>query len=179
MKRTSTIVVVGVVALVAGITTGQILSRQTSDHPVVSYEPDFSVGDIFPDLEVVDDSKRTTSTRTLLENKGAVVLFVDPECPPCTDLVSRWQHHIDQGLIDRGDIVGIAMRDPASISRYREESRLTFSIYADPQGQFQKSYGVKFLPLEIVVGMTGTINSIRQGAESPIDIERIYDLIVQ
>jgi len=178
MKRTLIVVVASVVALVAGVTAGQILNRQTSEHSAVNYKPEFSVGDIFPDLEVVDDARRTTSTQTLLEDKGAVVLFVDPECPPCADVVFRWQQQIDQGLIDRSNIVGIATRDPASISRYREEHRLTFSIYSDTRGQFQNSYGVKFLPLEIVVGITGTINSVRQGAP-PIDIERIYELIVQ
>ena len=179
MKRTLLVVVLGVVALVGGVTTGQILNHQDSEHPAVTYEPDFSLGDPFPDLEVVDDSRRATTTQTLLRNKGAVVLFVDPECPPCTDVVAGWQRHIDEGHIDRSDIMGIAMRDPTSVSRYREENQLTFPIYVDQQGQFQKRYGVKFLPLEIVVGISGKINRIDQGAQTPIDIERTYELIVQ
>jgi predicted dithiol-disulfide oxidoreductase (DUF899 family) len=71
------------------------------------------------------------------------------------------------------------MRGPEQLSTYRNDNGITFGVYADTGGAFQREYGVHFFPLEVVVGSSGTIKEVHPGTLAPLDMTTVANLLSQ
>ena len=165
------LVVVGAVGLTIGhVVQGRVAPDDGFDQTLL--ETRLGVGDIFPDVRLVTSAGDTTTTSALLEY-GGVVLFLDVECPPCTDMAQRWQAAIDDGHIENDWVVGVTSRLHNQVESYRAEHQLTFDILHDPRSVFQGVYGVRLFPFEVVVGGSGRIRSTSRELAADVDVDAL------
>jgi peroxiredoxin len=157
----------------AGVHFGRAL-RDRSAPPVAEAPPfPFRPGDAFPDVALSDSLGNVVRSDSLLAGRGAVVLFLDPNCDGCTDMSIRWEHALAAGSLDRSRVFGVS-RASVDVNRaYRASLRLSFPIYQDVEDAFLARYGVASYPLEVVVGRSGTIRSLSDDSVSPVDDEAV------
>ena len=139
----------------------------------------FEVGAPFPDVAVMDSTGATRQTRDLVTGSGAVVLFIDLECEACQNMCHRWEDAVEQGWIDADRIVAIAREAPAMVEQYRKSNALRFPIYRDPELVFSHTHGVVRFPLELIVGVSGTIRSESYDSVSPIDEAALHQKLLE
>lgn len=159
--RIALVVLVVVLVGVAGLVAGRGLRASRAPQGPFSraeLRPGFEIDDPFPDV-VVEGERRAGFTTGELVAKGAVVLFLDLECPPCTDVAISWQALVESGR-EVPPIVGISGSDPDRIAGYREEMGLTFPIYSDRSRRFQSDWNVRQYPLQVIVDRDGTVEAI-------------------
>ncbi len=126
------------------------------------------VGEPFPAVPLQDAAGLTRSS-TELVGGGSVVLFVDLECEPCTDLVLRWQAALDAGAIAPGTVWGVSYYPRPDIEDYRDRHALTMPIYGDSLQVFRSEYLVEHFPLAVTVGGSGLVRGTSYDSVSPID----------
>lgn len=124
------------------------------------------VGDPFPEVALVGEGGSEVSSLDIVPG-GGVVLFLDLECPPCTDMGRRWQRAHDDGLVDA--LCAVTYHPADAVESYKAEHGLTFPVYRDTAMTFRSEYQVDRFPLEIVVGASGTIRSTSYDSASPVD----------
>jgi len=167
-----------VAAVFAGLYVGRALRART--HSVVEPPPfPFHVGDVMPDVALVDSLGARVQSATLVQPDGAVVLFLDPECDGCTAMSARWEHAIADGAIDTARVFGISRAPAAATQPYRSAHGLSYPIYQDVEDTFLGRYGLASYPLEIVVGQSGTIRSLSDDSVTPIDAEEVRRLLTE
>ncbi|MCI0451334.1 MAG: peroxiredoxin family protein [Candidatus Latescibacteria bacterium] len=157
----------------AGVQFGRVLRNRSA--PVVAEAPPFPFrpGDAFPDVALSDSLGTIVRSDSLLAGRGAVVLFLDPNCDGCTDMSIRWEHALAEGTIDPARVFAVS-RASAGINRdYRAANRLRFPIYRDVEDAFLNRYRVTSYPLEVVVGRSGTIRSLSDDSVSPVDDDAV------
>jgi peroxiredoxin len=167
--RTPFVIVLAFAAGAVGIVTGQVVRQQAGpeslpDSPETLLHP----GDPFPSTELVDESGATLGSRDLFAAGPCVVLFIDPDCPPCAGTSARWQRMIDDGAIGADRVFGVTFRPVSETEEYRNDNRLVFAIYQDPGAVFLKEYQVHRFPLEVTVDATGTIREVGRELSPPV-----------
>lgn len=160
----------------AGVRVGRMLRPHTNAQETITAAPEypFAVGDVFPDVALTDSTETVVSSRTALGDRGAVVLFIDPDCESCELMCRRWEGAIQQGWIEVERVVAVC-RVPRReiVSDFRAKHALTFAIYRDVEGVFLREHGVARYPLEVVVGTSGTVRSTSYDSETPIDLPTV------
>ncbi|HXV14813.1 MAG TPA: redoxin domain-containing protein [Candidatus Krumholzibacteria bacterium] len=157
----------------AGVRFGRAL-RDRSAPPVADAPPfPFRPGDPFPDVALSDSVDAIVRSDSLLAGRGAVVLFLDPNCEGCTDMSIRWEHALAEGTIDPTRVFGVSRAGTGVNRSYRAAHRLSFPIYRDVEDAFLARYRVTSYPLEVVVGRSGTIRSLSDDSVSPVDVESV------
>jgi peroxiredoxin len=168
------VLVLAIVAVgFAGVYFGRALRSRTQP-PVTAETPPFAFepGDLFPRVALTDSLERPVASDSLLAN-GGVVLLLDPDCDGCTDMSIRWEHALATGFIDRTLVFGVSRFATSANSAYRATHRLSFPIYRDSEDAFLSVHGVTSYPLEVVVGRSGTIQSLSDDSVTPVDEEAI------
>lgn len=163
---------------VAGVWVGTLLRERVARGQSVEVSARaprslLHAGDAFPDVALEDAAGNGLSTTDLLANAGGVVLFIDLECPPCTDMCLRWQRAIDAGVIPADQVIGVTNQTTEVAETYRSEHGLRFDIYHDPGGVFRHEYDVSRFPLEVVVGESGRVRSTSYESASDVDTEAL------
>lgn len=62
------------------------------------------VGKAFPDVPVLTWNGTAIQTGEMIGGTGCVVLFLDLECPPCEEMVARWERALDDGIVSNGEV---------------------------------------------------------------------------
>jgi peroxiredoxin len=151
------VLLVGVGGLVAGRELRA--SRPFQEPPLdAEHRPWFEVGDAFPDVMLEGERRAGWSTRELVSG-GAIVLFLDLDCPPCTDVAISWQETLESGR-ELPPIVGVTSADPDRAADYREEMAITFPIYSDRERRFRTEWNVRQYPLQVIVDGDGTVDAV-------------------
>ncbi len=165
--------------LYAGVRFGRVL-RDRSKPAVAEASPfPFDPGDAFPIATLADAFDQTARTDSLLANRGAVVLFLDPTCDGCTDMSIKWEHALAEGFIDPTRVFGISRGTTDANAAYRAANRLSFPIYRDIEDAFLVRHGVASYPLEVVVGSSGTVRSVSDDSKAPVDGDEIRAFLSQ
>lgn len=161
LKQTASVVIVLLVAGFAGVYLGGLFRGDPSAESEITQDifldlallPDSA----FPDVMVQTAEFDSVSSRSLVPAAGAVVLFIDPGCPPCHDLSEYWQRALSDGTLRPGQVIGLGYTDGLNFQSMREELGLTFPIYSDPNYYFMGRHGVDGFPLMLVVDGSGVI----------------------
>ncbi len=104
-----------------------------------------------------------------------MVLFLDLDCAPCTDLAWRWQGAIDEGVFAAPQVWGVCYYPRADIDAYLRDHELTFSVYQDSLHVFRTQYQVELFPMAVTVGSSGIVRDVNFDSVSPIDVEATND----
>lgn len=173
------LVILAIGAGYAGLRFGSGLRARNApviEAPAFAFKP----GDPFPDVRLADSlGTEVGSVALVTERRGAVVLFLDPNCEGCSDMAARWQRGVSDGVIEIERVIGITSEPAAVNAKYRADYGLDFPIYEDIATAFIQQHGVVTYPMEIVVGPSGTINAVSDDSKSPIDGESIRALASQ
>jgi peroxiredoxin len=161
----------------AGLRAGAMLRNRTT--PVTTAAPryPFAAGDSLPDVQLADSSGAAVHSRDLTNGPGVVVLFLDPTCDGCIAMAERWEQAIKDDVVTPDRVVGISRGDVEQTNRFRAERGLQFPVYADPASAFLKQHGVTTYPLEVVVGVSGKIQSISENSKADIDADQIRAML--
>ncbi|HSH00802.1 MAG TPA: redoxin domain-containing protein, partial [candidate division Zixibacteria bacterium] len=146
LTQAASVVIVLLVAGFAGVYLGGLFRGDPPAEPEMTQDiflelallPDSA----FPDVMLQTEEFDSVSSRSLIPATGAVLLFIDPGCPPCHTLSEYWQRALDDGALQPGQVIGLAYTDGLNFQRMRKESGLTFPIYSDPNYYFMGRYGV-------------------------------------
>ncbi len=181
--KTAVYSVIVVLTCIAGVAVGHIIRGEPSASPADQEEkvlPDSGLKlDIpFPEVALANASGDPVFTSELISDHGAVVLFVDPACEPCTQSVRRWQDAIDAGELDDAMVVGIFSRRPERIEEYTKLHNLSFPVLFDASGTFRDVYKIKWMPFEVIVGASGIIRATGYDYQLPVDTDVTLRLLV-
>lgn len=149
---------------VAGLYFGQAARRFWSA-PSATGTSLLVEGASFPEVALLDEDGAVHSTGDLLAGEGAVVVFLDPDCPPCGRMAVLWQAALDAGLVPDLRVLGIAAAAPESVRTFKEENGVAFPIYLDDGGVFLASYRVTRFPFRVVVGRSGRVEAVSQDSD--------------
>jgi len=180
MRRPLQWVVLVVLVAVAGYGGLRFGSSLRANHEVMVDAPGlpFHPGEEFPDVRLADSLGTDVGSADLVESRhGAVVLFLDPNCEGCVDMATRWEQGLLDGVVEPERVIAITTGTAEINSRYRADHMLSYPIYQDVESAFIQRYGVVTYPMEMVVGPTGTIQSLSTDSKTPIDGETIRELI--
>jgi peroxiredoxin len=162
----------------AGLRFGR--SLQGRNAPAVVEAPDFPFmpGDVFPDVRLADSlGAEVGSVELVASKRGAVVLFLDPNCEGCSAMATRWEQAVSEGVIAPERVFGITSEAAAMNAQYRTAHSLSYPIYQDVESAFLERHGVVTYPMEVVVGPSGTIQALSTDSKTPIDGESVRALI--
>jgi len=169
--------VVGLVVLYAGLRTGSAL-RAKNEKVVEAPEFPFKPGDALPDVTLADSTDaRTGSVALVAERKGAVMLFLDPNCEGCSAMAAKWQRAVDAGAIESERVIAITTATREQNSSYRAQHMLGYAVYRDVDSAFLEKHGVVTYPMEMEVGASGTITSLSNDSVTEVDGANIRALI--
>lgn len=146
----------------AGLWTGRAVqqARQSDPPPPAAPPvPDFGPGDPFPAEPLIAEDGSPASSDELLGGRPGVILFLDPECPACTQDVAVWQTWLEAGALEGIALAGISDEPSEAVTAYREKLGLTFPIYSDLDRVFRDRHGVRVVPTTVLVDASGTVRS--------------------
>lgn len=159
---------------VAGVYVGSRV-RGSADPPHLPLElasHQLPLGEPFPDVPLIGADGHTRSSRELVAG-GSVVLFLDLDCPPCTDLARRWQTAIDDRLVAPDRVFAVCYYPRDAIADYRETQGLTLPVFQDSLQTFRTVHGVDRFPLAVTVGASGFVRGTSYDSVSPIDLAEV------
>lgn len=125
-------------------------------------------GKEFPDIELMDNSYQPAMSKSLLNERGTVILFMDHQCPPCKDVAQFWQTMINDGAVIDSQVVGICFANAANIREIHNKYQIDFPVFADERYVFLDYYGVDALPLILIVNQSGVITHIESDSNQKI-----------
>ena len=165
---------------VGGVLAGYFVRRSLSRPPQMTAIAPHSLLDeamAFPDVPILAENDRGTSTRELRGDDGCVFLFLDLACPPCGEMAQKWQEVLASGEPSDLRVFGITNHPVAAIEGFKVEYGVSFPILQDAGKVFLNTYEVNRFPLEVVVGSSGTIRLAPYEAEVPLDPVRLHRLL--
>lgn len=165
--------VIGAGGLYTGLQMRDRAAVKAAFGPGIAIPAKLAPGVSFPDVQVMDSTGVSRSTRALLRDRGGVVIFIDTECAPCSVMTKSHQAAIDAGRLAAEQVIGITLVGPETIAAYRAAKHLTFPIYSDPNFVFGRNYGVANFPLRLVVGRSLAILEATYDSRLTVDTNRL------
>jgi len=162
------VVAVGAAGLWAGRTMQEREIASRLDLPAPATHG-LELGSRFPGVALVAEDGTPVAADSLWRERGAVVLFLDPECAPCGTMVERWD-----ALAQSDSLTGLALAGityaapPTALRAYRAKHGVSFPVFADTAAAFLRDHGVTNVPLVAIVGRSGTLHSTTFDPEEPI-----------
>ncbi len=155
---------------VAGLWAGRAVRDWRAGPPSVAAhtESQLRIGTPFPEVTLVDENGAAVPSAALVEG-GAVVLFLDPECPACTESALRWQDRVDPSV----RLIGIGAAEAPRLRAYKTEHDLELPVYADASGVFATRFGVTSFPFWVLVDRTGAVVALGHDAGETVDLDRM------
>jgi peroxiredoxin Q/BCP len=142
----------------AGLWTGaQVRRWRAPEPPPPMPAPAFAAGDPFPSVALIAEDGTAAASDDLFAGHGGVVLFLDPDCPACTEAVGAWQALLDAGEPAGVPVAGISNEPPEALTAYRERLGIGFPLYSDPAAVFAREHGVTTVPTTVVLDPEGTV----------------------
>lgn len=130
----------------------------------------------FPDAIVVDaDSVYTTAD--LIGDSGAVVMFLEVGCPPCSLMALNWSEYLRAGEVPASvHVFGISSMRREIVADWRERLNINFPIYSDSTRFYDLQFGLNDFPQRIEVGPSHMIRYHTYDASEKPDAERLRAL---
>lgn len=163
------------VVAVGGVYLGIATSQRNAAPTVLQGEltSKLTEGSGFPDVPLIDEAGNPVQSRELLGEKGTIVLFLEPGCPPCETMSSRWQGMADDGLLGDMKLISISFAPISEVSKYKMEHGIRFDSYADTSFTFVQTYDVTNYPLMVALDGDGNIRWHTFDASLEIDMKEI------
>lgn len=123
----------------------------------VLYEPGAMVGELAPDVSLVDMAGRQVA---LSQFRGQKVLlaFWASWCPPCQTEMSSLQRLHDNPAVRNLKILAVNVGESKEqIASFVSRQQFSLPIFVDAEGIVQKRYGVNQLPIVFLVDGQGMI----------------------
>lgn len=178
---------VGVAVIIAAAAAGTFLGGLFKGDATVEAQPTESfdvftnlslhAGDPFPDITLHDLNYAEVSSTDILHEQGTVVLFMEPNCPPCHSLAIDWQKAVENNVIDPDQVVGISYSDANRLKEMLANYEVSFRLYADPTYAFMDQFGVDGFPLILVVNPSGTITYVDNNPYRKISSDQLTALL--
>lgn len=183
LARRALFVALALVVAAAGLMLGSALrgrfGRAPLDEAATMTGSLLEIGTPLPDVALVREDGTACGTRALIEETGAVFLFVELGCPPCSVMTERWQRVVDDGELPGVPVVGIAAEPVVRIRSFKAAHGVTLPIYSDGGGVFERDYRVNAFPLNVIVGPSGLVRATTYDANAPIDPARVASLLAE
>jgi peroxiredoxin len=163
---------------ILGVFSGNLIRAHfyQNQSPMLTARPSRSLlhaGLKFPNAVLLRETGDAVRTRDLMAPDGAVVLFLDVECPPCVAMSLKWQRLLDDGSVPNLRVIGVMNRPAATIDAFRRDHDIRFPVLADSSHLFLRSYQVDRFPLEVWVDHSGRVAATSYDAERAIDVEAL------
>ncbi|MBP6602992.1 MAG: TlpA family protein disulfide reductase [Verrucomicrobiales bacterium] len=101
-------------------------------------------------------AKYLSGSKPYLKGKPAVIEFWATWCPPCRQSIP----HLN-GLYESSggklQIIGISQEDAGTITTFREDTKMSYSVAIDASGSLAKHFGVRGIPYAVLVDALGTV----------------------
>jgi peroxiredoxin len=105
-------------------------------------------------------------TFTLSEHRGKVVMvnFWATWCPPCLEEMPAMERLYRQHKDARFTLVAVSVdSDPAKVTPFVDQHKLTFPIGLDPRMDLANAYAVRALPSSFIIGRDGDLAALAIG----------------
>jgi len=193
MSRTSPAkVAVSVLLMVAVAALGLALGKRMGQRQLAPEASTFQLPEVIlkpgaqlPEVALSAPAGEQQSTLQLVAESGAVVLFLDLDCSPCTEAVGRWQVALDEATLGDGQwqeqvdprlpLVGITRDALERIPLYRALNGLTFPIYHDAGVVLRDEYLIQSFPFYVVVDRGGKV--LTDGVDQVLAAEEVKRLL--
>lgn len=118
-----------------------------------------------PDFSAVDLQGRSVALAEFRGTKVVVLDFWAMWCGPCRRAMPALQE-LHEEFRDRGvEFVAVNLgEEPGRISEFVEENAYTFRVVADRESAIGERFGVRAIPLTVVVGTDGRVKFVSTGA---------------
>ncbi|HVP06915.1 MAG TPA: redoxin domain-containing protein [Candidatus Acidoferrum sp.] len=136
-------------------------------------------GRVFPDVALQATDGTGMTTKSLLANRGGVVLFLELGCPPCKEMCERWQQFIDAKQLGDIPLWGVTFSPLAEIEPYKAANKLSFPIYCDTGRVFMSQYALSSYPMALIVGRSGVVEWHSYNALDKIDLKQVAEQLSQ
>lgn len=125
---------------------------------------DVRTGSESPDFSAVDLQGRSVVLSDFRERKVVVLDFWATWCGPCLRALPALQE-LHEEFQDRGvEIVAVNLgEDPALVREFVERNAYAFRVVADRERTIGKRFGVRAIPLTVVVDTAGRVKSVYSG----------------
>lgn len=160
----------------AGLWTGVQVRRWRTPPPPAPPAPAFAAGDRFPSVPLTAEDGAAVASDDLFAGRGGVVLFLDSDCPACTQAVGVWQSLLESSALGGVPVVGISSEPPAALAAYRDRLGLGFPLYTDGGAVFAREHGVTAVPTTVVLDAGGTVRFAGFLPTERLDPEEIVEL---
>lgn len=140
-------------------------AQQETPPPELAQQP-LPPPEDFPDVPLTGLDGQVHSSRELAAG-GSVVLFIDLHCPPCSEVVQKWQAAYDDHVVDRVFVVTAYPLE--EIVAYRDARALTLPIYQDSQAVFKTEHNLVRFPFTLYVGASGIMRGGTYDPRTPLD----------
>ncbi len=172
--RWITLALAFVVVGYAGLRFGRVLRERRSAPATEQSSPfPFRPGDRFPDVALADSLDQPVQLSALVADHGGVVLLLETDCDGCVDMAIRWEQALADGFFDPTRVFAVSRTPRATNEAFRAANHLSFPVYRDVGDAFVQTHRVLSYPLEVIVGQSGTIQSVSDDSHSPVDVEDV------
>ncbi len=194
MSRTSPLKVAAtVLAMVAVAVLGLALGKRMGQRQIAPESATFQLPEVIlkpgaqlPEVALSAPAGEQLSSLQLLAESGAVVLFLDLDCSPCTEAVGRWQVALDEATLGDGQwleqvdprlpLIGITRDAIDRIAPYRALHGLTFPIYHDAGARLRDDYLIQSFPFYVVAARDGKV--LANGVDQVLAADQLERLLI-
>ena len=152
-----------------------------SNIPDTTRSSELRIGASFPSVGLIaePDSMDVTAhvdSRDLVAGRQAIVMFVAPNCEPCTAMVKTWSESL-AGLPSDLVVFGVINAAPEERNAYRVVTDAMFPIYSDSTLTFGRQYGVSIYPTLVGLDASGSVVFVQNAVNSPVAPSTAVELL--
>jgi peroxiredoxin len=123
----------------------------------------FAVGDLIPDVALVDTSGTRSSLLAELEG-GGVIAFLTTTCPYCAESLAAWQH-IEEHLREvNRPLIGVSLHPAGMTQEYVARRGVTFPVWTAESPAEQANLKVGAVPFTVAVDAEGRVQQVWRGS---------------
>jgi peroxiredoxin len=155
--------------------------HESEESGVVTEIGNLRVGEAAPDFSLEDLANQTVTLASFREDKVVVLDFWATWCAPCRMAMPALQT-LHRDLKDRGlEIVGVNQAESADrVRNFLKLKKYTFRTVLDQRAVVAHDYGVRAIPVLVVVDKRGVIRRIQAGyTKENADLRRLLEKLVQ
>jgi len=137
----------------------------------------FQGGDAPPDFSATDLQGRQVVLSEFRQGKVVVLDFWATWCSPCVIAMPELQKIHDEFAARGVEIIAINFgEDPGRARRFIERNDYTFRVVVDQDRSIGERFGLRAIPMQVVIGTDGRIVWTRVGY-APHEMEELRELL--
>lgn len=131
------------------------------------------VGTQVPDFSLPDLAGTPRSLTELREGKSLLLVFSDPDCRPCQELVPKLVQFQQQHCANNLEVVIISRGGMEANAAKVEEHNITFPLLLQQRWEISKKYGVVAIPAGYSIDDHGIVaKDVAIGSEAILHLAR-------